>query len=77
MIKYSIVAVAFFAWGAVMGAIFEGRATETQMSESRSRAMRVEYCTQICRNQEQEMLGITESPEWRCFCKGGYWQPLP
>ncbi len=77
MNKYFILAAVFFAWGAVMGVIFQKDRTETQMSESRDSAQRVNYCTQICLVQEQAMLGVVKDPEWRCFCADGYWQPLP
>ncbi len=69
--------------GAVMLGAFklgersEGKVTEVRISESRDRSMRLAFCTQICRSQEQPLMGITEKPEWRCFCKAGYWQPLP
>lgn len=70
-----IIAVAVLAF--ILGTFFQKDRTETQVSESRSRQMRVELCTEVCRVQEQPMLGVAEEPEWRCFCKGGYWQPLP
>ena len=60
-----------------VGGMHQKRVTETQMSEARDRSMRTNYCTQICLVQEQPMLGVTEKPEWRCFCSDGYWQPLP
>jgi hypothetical protein len=69
------IAIAIVAF--MLDAIKQRRDTETQMSDARDRSMRVEFCTHICNVQEQEMLGVAEDPEWRCFCKDGYLQPLP
>ena len=76
IVTFCIILAAVTA-GFLLGASVESRRIETKLTESRDRSMRTNYCTQICKVQEQSMLGVTEKPEWRCFCADGYWQPLP